>query len=188
MATRSDSGQSARFGRILKTLFGSTRRHWRGLIALALLLHFLVWKLRTEFAVSFPQYCHDMFGWTLATGSEVKLFDLAVTNLSIAVVIAHVLLRCSLALPITIVEGLSARMSMKRSRQLTSLRRSKATIWLCLLAYSPMVALLFIGSLVDITANVGGVAMWFILTAAVLFTSLMATGCYLFIRPGQLKV
>ncbi len=99
MATRSDSRQSARFGRILKTLLGSTRGHWRGLIALA-----------SGFIVAVGS------AWTLATGSEVKLFDLAVTNLSIAV------------------------------------------------------------------------AMWFILTAAVLFTSLMATSCYLFIRPGELKV
>ena len=284
MATSSESRQIARFGQILKTLFGSIRRHWRGLIALALLLHFLVWKLMTEFAVSFPQYCHDLFGWNVfdleklfahgvvisliyfivlqaalitlvsrefepqqagsgtepflregikglrkgdflfdvgrswavlwrmffrisivgaltagvilaagfawksVSGSDVNLLDLAIPNFSIAAVVAYLLLRSSLALPITIVEGHSAKLSIKRSRQLTSLRRSKVTIWLCLLAYAPIIALILIGSQVDITENVGGVAMWFILTVTVLFTSLMATGCYLFIRPGELKV
>ena len=38
----------------------------------------------------------------------------------------------------------------------------------------------------NIAAQVGTVAMLFILTTAVFVTSLMATGCYLFIRPGQL--
>ena len=117
------------------------------------------------------------FFWRLVSGSEFNPFDSPITHFLIAAVIAYLLLRCSLVLPITIVEGHSAKMSMKRSRQLTSPRRSKATIWLCLVAYTPIVALLFIGSQTDISAQVGTVAMLFILTTAVFVSSLMATGC-----------
>lgn len=282
MATNAQSTQIARLGIILKALFASARRHWRGLIALSILLHFLVWKLTTEFAASLPQYFHDLYGWNVfdlekvfahanfiyviyvvvlqaalitlfarefesgrsqasaesafrqgirglraaefffdvgrslavlwrmcwfagffgalaalvvfgiewiwqaISGNEVDFINHPVGVVLVLSTAAHALLRCSLAIPITIVEEISAKMSMKRSRQWTSFKRSRATIWFCLAAWSPILALLFLAALFEIYDNVGGIAMWFILTAAILLTSLMSAGCYFYVRPGRL--
>lgn len=282
MAGKGGTGHNARLWKILKALLASTRRHWRGLIALSILLHFLVWKLTTEFAASVPQYFHDLYGWNVFdlekvfahanfiyviyvivlqsalitlfarefesgqsqasaesafrqgirglraaefffdvgrslavlwrmfwfaglfgalaacvvfgvqwiwrafSGNEVDFINHPFGVVLVLSVAAYALLRCSLAIPITIVEEISAKMSMKRSRQWTSLKRSRATIWFCLVAWSPILALLFLAALFDIYDNVGGIAMWFILTATILLTSLMSAGCYFYVRPGRL--
>lgn len=124
--------------------------------------------------------------WRAVSGNEADFINHPIGAVVILTFAAFALLRSSLAIPITIVEEISAKMSMKRSRQWTSLKRSRATIWFCLAAWPPILALLFLAALFDIYDNVGGIAMWFILTAAILLTSLMSAGCYFYVRPGRL--
>ena len=147
-----------------------------------------------------------------STGKDASLMQSPIGPILIVSAFIFAFTRCSLAIPITVLEGHSSRLSIKRSWLLTSFRRSKATIGICLLAYSPLIAFVLIGPqivavfvvalqniaqallfpLYDpqtvVAFFIGKMLTWMALTAAVFFVALVSTGCYLFIRPGRLQV
>lgn len=123
----------------------------------------------------------------------------------------YALAKCTLAIPITVIAGRTPEDSIRRSTLLTSFRRSKPTLFVCIFAYFPTLAVVFYSVSVDsailvrsfveltlfpvalfysnlitnLSSFVGNILEWALLTVAVFLGALISTGWYLYLRPGS---
>ena len=175
----------------------------------------VLWRtvVRVFFTVAFV-----MFGtWVVLifirwiTGKGPYSLEPVFLTTTLLLAFSYALAKCTLAIPITVIEGRNAEESIRRSTLLTSFRRSKPTLFVCIFAYFPALAVIFFSVSVDsailvksflewtllplalfysnlitkLSSIVGNILEWALLTVAIFLGALISTGWYLYLRPGS---